>query len=543
MTDSAGGLFPQLPIQGTSALGLLAFALIDRNITPKLRPYFTAALTLVGIGTLMGITTSSNSECLMALGALSFFLLGLVGGAAYWSASVHLRFSKRFATYIGGSHALGVIAQIPFFGMVPNQEAEVALLVLAILALGHSCHQEWPSPEETQRTAQLRTASGKQKIVPAPQIGWKLEHLSPTKAMTLLVCLILMLSVLFNTLYGLTENDGVWTSQYTDVMSRITLAIGGLGAGLLFDIKRGRFAGITMLWVALLSIAAIFGLEAGVPEIIGDTTFFLGSGAFVTFYTATFVWISPYMRIPALWAGMGRVISNLSSLALAAPLAFFAQTSSTLSIVTLMLPLLIGINAVLFELGLLDLHIGASDENARTFTRKAASGARESVLEIPLVREGAASLKARVENNRQSHGLNSTELDILACALKEAKDGDMPSPEDFAAKQEARLSLAAETPLQEDGAAADPKQGSNNSEREQAEGPSPEERLAAFGKTYGLTPRECKVVAAVTADDALLKNIAEDMGISLRTLQRHLTSIYKKTDSQSRVGLTKLFWE
>ena len=34
---------------------------------------------------------------------------------------------------------------------------------------------------------------------------------------------------------------------------------------------------------------------------------------------------------------------------------------------------------------------------------------------------------------------------------------------------------------------------------------------------------------------------AEELGISMRMVQRHLSSIYQKTDTQTRAGLTKAF--
>lgn len=71
----------------------------------------------------------------------------------------------------------------------------------------------------------------------------------------------------------------------------------------------------------------------------------------------------------------------------------------------------------------------------------------------------------------------------------------------------------------------------------------PEAHLADFAGRFSLTPRETEVLAAATADERPLKHVATDMGISLRVLQRHLTSLYQKTGTQSRVGLTKLFWE
>ncbi len=74
-----------------------------------------------------------------------------------------------------------------------------------------------------------------------------------------------------------------------------------------------------------------------------------------------------------------------------------------------------------------------------------------------------------------------------------------------------------------------------------AAAPTPEERRQAFIEQAGLTPRETDVLLAVTCDDRPLKQIAADLGISLRMVQRHLTSIYAKTGTQSRTGLTSKF--
>lgn len=71
--------------------------------------------------------------------------------------------------------------------------------------------------------------------------------------------------------------------------------------------------------------------------------------------------------------------------------------------------------------------------------------------------------------------------------------------------------------------------------------PSAEELQAEFIARYCLTPRETDVLRAVTCDERPLKQIADDLGISLRMVQRHLTNIYEKTDTQTRTGLTKEF--
>lgn len=75
-----------------------------------------------------------------------------------------------------------------------------------------------------------------------------------------------------------------------------------------------------------------------------------------------------------------------------------------------------------------------------------------------------------------------------------------------------------------------------------AAAPTPEEVQAEFISRSGLTPREEEVLRAATADERPLKQVADDLGISLRMVQRHLTSIYSKTDTQTRAGLTRAFF-
>ena len=75
-----------------------------------------------------------------------------------------------------------------------------------------------------------------------------------------------------------------------------------------------------------------------------------------------------------------------------------------------------------------------------------------------------------------------------------------------------------------------------------AAAPTLEEMQAEFISRSGLTPREEEVLRAVTADERPLKQVADDLGISLRMVQRHLTNIYSKTETQTRAGLTRAFF-
>ena len=68
--------------------------------------------------------------------------------------------------------------------------------------------------------------------------------------------------------------------------------------------------GLVMLGIAVLSTISILAVEAGADPNLGLVVFYLSSGFFVTFFTATFTQLAPHMHAPALWAGMGRAANN-----------------------------------------------------------------------------------------------------------------------------------------------------------------------------------------------------------------------------------------
>ena len=259
------------------------------------------------------------------------------------------------------------------------------------------------------------------------------------------------------------------------------MAVGGFAGGVLFDLHRARYLGIIMFWMMLLSLGAMLGVQAGAPCAIGELVYFLGSGVFMTFYTAVFIWIAPFLRAPDLWCSMGRALNNVTAIALGVPTLLVIDSTNPVTVVVLLIPVIIGINALLFAAGMLDLHPRPRDGEASSVGDAAASLANSETPAQPAVAEHSA--------------------------------GTAQHPAPSVAPSTADVVI------------------------------DPEAHLADFANRFSLTPRETEVLAAVTADELPLKHVAADMGISLRVLQRHLTSLYQKTGTQSRVGLTKLFWE
>lgn len=502
-----GPFLSQFPIQGASTLGLLAFPLKNRLVGEKGRPVFMGAVTVLGVASLVGVVFASSPLVIACMGAVGFFLIGLAGATVYWATCVRSRSIARFATLIGSSHALGVLVQIPLLEFTSNHLVEAVVLSASIIALGVINARIWPPRSAlAEFSAQREQRKGK-RLESSKSAGWRLDHMTPRTAVIVIFALVLLFSVLFNTLYTFIDIGSPWTSQYTNITPRVLMAVGGFAGGVLFDLHRARYLGIAMFWMMLLSVGAMLGVEAGGPYVVGEVVYFLGSGVFMTFYTAVFVWIAQFLRAPDLWCSMGRALNNVTAIAIGAPALLVINLTSPIAVVVLLIPLIIGINALLFVAGMLDLHPRPRGDEAA----------------------GCVGQQAGVPGSAGNFTPGQAEVSEHAPAA----DNATPDPDGSNASAQRAANGLPETTKR-------PAPG----RLPQTTPPStPETHLADFAGRFSLTPRETEVLAAVTADERPLKRVAADMGISLRVLQRHLTSLYQKTGTQSRVGLTKLFWE
>ena len=255
----------------------------------------------------------------------------------------------------------------------------------------------------------------------------------------------MILACLFSTLDNVVTFSNAHGTIAVQTWPRLFLAASGLAAGIVFDLAERRYMGLVMLGVTVLSTISILAVEAGAAPNLGLIVFYLSSGFFVTFFTATFTQLAPCMHMPALWAGMGRATNNVCA---------FTTSGVSLALVT-------SGNVALIMIGAVMLLVAAS-----------AAFVAAGLFRLP-----------QTEQEREHQKL-------------------------------AEEALAA---------------------------PSIEEQRQAFIADHGLTPREVDVLMAVTQDERPLKQIADELGISMRMVQRHLSSIYQKTDTQTRAGLTKAF--
>ena len=417
-------------ILGASVIGFIGYApllaLAQRKGQPK--AIATAAVPIAIVG-LTQIQFPTGPFALEILGCVAFLGLGLLGATAHHAFALAFQDDPKLATGAGAAYAAGILLQFALNLLDCGGIVELIILGAATIIISALSAAPQEADENSHSTINPLTEPSH---VLAKQACWS-------------IALVMILACLFSTLDNVVTFSNAHGTIAVQTWPRLFLAASGLAAGTVFDLAERRYMGLIMLGVTVLSTISILAVEAGADPNLGLIVFYLSSGFFVTFFTATFTQLAPRMHTPALWAGMGRAANNVCA---------FTTSGISLALVT-------SGNVALIMIGALVLLVAAS---------------------VAFVAAGLFRLP-QTEQEREHQQL-------------------------------AEEALAA---------------------------PSIEEQRQAFIADHGLTPREVDVLMAVTQDERPLKQVAEELGISMRMVQRHLSSIYQKTDTQTRAGLTKAF--
>ena len=417
-------------ILGASVIGFIGYApllaLAQRKSQPQAAANAAVPIAIVGLSQ---IQVPTGPLALEILGCVVFFGLGLLGAAAHRAFASAFQDDPKLATGAGAAYAAGILLQ--FALNLLDCGGIVELIVLGVATIIISALSAAPQEADENPSSTINPFTEPSHVL-AKQACWS-------------IALVMILACLFSTLDNVVTFSNAHGTIAVQTWPRLFLAASGLAAGIVFDLAERRYMGPVMLGVTVLSTISILAVEAGADPNLGLIVFYLSSGFFVTFFTATFTQLAPRMHTPALWAGMGRAANNVCA---------FTTSGISLALVT-------SGNVALIMIGALVLLVAAS---------------------VAFVAAGLFRLP-QTEQEREHQQL-------------------------------AEEALAA---------------------------PSIEEQRQAFIADHGLTPREVDVLMAVTQDERPLKQIADELGISMRMVQRHLSSIYQKTDTQTRAGLTKAF--
>ena len=284
---------------GISVIGFVLYPLFCRVCKGRLQSAVTVSAAILSAVCMFLICCHSTYTLTMCMGLLLFLILGAFGSAVFFKSLCLLEDNTHLARLVGISYLLGVLIQIANNNLIHTATFEAGILSAAILLL-----------------AVTLTRAENNSIVPAfskekTNDGTGENGNGSLKIAVVLIVLVALLTCIFSTLDNAVTlyhasgvvNIGQWP--------RILLALSGLFAGFLFDMAGRKYMSMVMYCVMILSATCLVILQFAGPFTAGLIIFYLSAGFFAVFFTASFMEIARYTKMPELWAGLGRAVNNL----------------------------------------------------------------------------------------------------------------------------------------------------------------------------------------------------------------------------------------
>lgn len=399
-TDSAGVVRAQNYVLGISVIGFLLFPCINRYFNQKMREIGLYLLPIAGIICIFVIQEHLSYRSMLLSGFLLYILYGIIGSAVHYYAAVSLSAEKGLAKTVGFGYAFGLLLQFISNNRIHNSTIEsvtlsafLAGMVLLVRRLRLECSR---GKAETENFGIEADNADIQVEVQAKRRS--LRH--PMLAAMLLISIVVLMTCIFSSLDNAVTLVHAGGSVDIGQWPRLLLAVSGLLAGVLFDMNEHRFMQIMMYCVTLLSTMCVVIIVWGGPFMAGLVVFYLSAGFFVVYFTTSFMDLSYYMKVPELWAGLGRATNNICAGITGALSLMLIETGDGMRISIIAL-ILFAVISVLVYLYMVQFRMDMQEENMAKMLEKE----REKFLED--------KFQAFVE----TYALTNREQDVLRLLL------------------------------------------------------------------------------------------------------------------------------
>lgn len=346
-------------VVGISVAGFLLYPVMLRLAGNRARNVLYVAGG-VSAACLVALGLAGSLGVVYAAGGVGLLCLGLVGAAAH-DAIARADEPVGLGAAVGAAYAAGVRAAE---GGVDGEEAGV----------------------EVREGAPSRTLPILAGIV------------------ALMTCIFSMLNVTLTSMHAAGQVDlGSWP--------RLFLAASALATGFVLDKLSRRYAPAALALVSTLSCFAIFSAIGGGPAIVSAMVFYLGSGAFVVFFTAAFIIAGRGCAPAGLWPSMGRVVNNVVSLAVAVPALVLVTQANGLATSAVVLVVLAAIYVLVF----LGLERGSAATEGSAADLGSGSAPAPAPLDTPADSQTSASLDPAQKLSAfvEAFGLTDREAEVL----------------------------------------------------------------------------------------------------------------------------------
>lgn len=318
-------------ILGASVLGFLFFAIIKKYINKKLKYGLLSAFIVVETLLFALMEYSESYGFVVITGCVMFALFGVMGSAVYYIASVYLKSNRNVASTIGLAYGLGIMFQFGDNNIVASKIARLiifAIVLVVWIAIILNLYLEENAESQNEKSRKVKYEKTESKNIECKNTASKnVEYKNSRITAIVLIITIMLMACIFSTLDNIVtyyHSKGIMDiGQYP----RLLLAISGVVAGVLFDLKERKLMCLIMYSVTLLSTICMLVITMGEPFIIGLVVFYLSAGFFSVFFTTAFVNLSFEMKTPELWAGMGRATNNFCAVLMGT--VFFSLFNST----------------------------------------------------------------------------------------------------------------------------------------------------------------------------------------------------------------------
>lgn len=280
---------------GVSAAGFVLYPLYDRFCKNKMRNVLTVLATFLSMLCVCVMCWNLSYQITLISGLALFLLLGISGGAVFYTATCLLEDRRYLARAVGTAYMVGIILQYVNNNLVVSEKAEAVVASVFILIL--NCVLMGNQREGCPTVQQGNEYAGK---------CVKMMGVS-------LVLLIVLMSCVFSTLDNAVTLVHVTGTIDIGQLPRILLAMSGVAAGFIFDLNSRKYMSTIMYCMMMLSTICIAVIKFSGPFLAGLIIFYMTAGFFVVFFTTSFMEYSYYTDKQDLWAGFGRAVNNITA--------------------------------------------------------------------------------------------------------------------------------------------------------------------------------------------------------------------------------------
>lgn len=322
---------------GVSAAGFLLYPLLNRFCKNRLKTVCFAVFSLASVLCIAFICMGTAYSATFTAGLVLFLLLGLFGSAVFYLSMRMMKTDRYLARTVGISYALGILLQFANNNLVRSEIAGAIILSAFLLLL------VWMLIKNDRVYCEDKAKASSDEEKSESNTG---EHTKGSIVGILMILLVVLMTFIFSTLDNAVTlvhaNGTVDIGQWP----RILLALSGLAAGFVFDIKNRKYMGLIMYCIMILSTICIVILKLAGPFLAGLIVFYLSAGFFAVFFTSGLMELSRHMKTPELWAGMGRAVNNITAAVIANLVLTLLSSDSSIAVIVLVLFLFVAVSIV-----------------------------------------------------------------------------------------------------------------------------------------------------------------------------------------------------